>query len=603
MAPLLPSALWVLLLATATQARPASQWTIHETATVPSGWKYVGQPDVDTTVTRVSISLQQPGLDELRRRLDQISDINNAEYGAHLSSSQLAAYQEPAAEAMQDVMEWLSAHGIEDRLAQKSWVSFNASVGTVNSLLKCNLAEYTTPESRRVLRTTEYSLPSDLAHHIQFVYPLTQFVESSARKNFNEQRGVDLARTSRRQTAWPASCSENVTPDCLVDLYNITYIPPDSSSGSTLGVAGFLEEYPNQSSVRDFLVAHSPRRTDASYSPDYNFNVVSINGGNTTNNGSGGEALLDTFYTMPFTQPLPVSYLSTGGRGQYIGPNGTDLTNTPANLNEPWLEFLQYLLEVEDANLPKVLSVSYTDDEQATPRPYALHVCDLFMQLAARGVSVIVASGDGGAAGTASSTNCVVNSGNPDDPPQFIPTFPASCPYVTSIGATGRYIPWEPASFSSGGFSNYFPVPSWQAKDTEAYIKSLNGTHAGWYNASGRGIPDLTAVGSRFLLGGEGKYAFTTKGTSASTPVWASIITLINDKRLRAGKPVLGFLNPILYSENVRAALTDVASGTIGGCSTNGGQDFVTGWEATVGWDPSSGLGVPDFAALMEILG
>lgn len=603
MAPLLPSALWALLMATATQARPADKWTVHETATVPSGWKYLGQPEVDTTVTRISISLRQPGLDELRLRLDQISDVDNADYGAHLSRSQLDAYQEPAAGAVQDIMKWLSGHGIEDRLVQKSWVSFNASVGLVNSLLRCNLSEYETPQSHRVLRTTEYSLPSDLAQNIQFIYPLTQFLESSAKTNFNERRGVDTAKSSRRQTTWPASCSENVTPDCLVDLYNITYTPPDSSSGSTIGVAGFLEEYPNQSMARDFLVAHSPRRSDASYSPDYNFTVVSINGGNTTNEGSGGEALLDTFYTMPFTQPLPISYLSTGGRGMYIGPNGTDLSNTSANLNEPWLEFLQYLLGVEDENLPKVLSVSYTDDEQATPRPYALHVCDLFMQLAARGVSVIVASGDGGAAGTASSTNCVVNSGNPDEPPQFLPTFPASCPYVTSIGATGRFIPWQPASFSSGGFSNYFPAPSWQAKDTAAYIKGLNGTHDGWYNASGRGIPDLTLVGSRFLLGGEGKFAFTTKGTSASTPVWASIITLINDKRLRAGKPVLGFLNPVLYSDKVRAALTDVTAGSIGGCSLNNGQDFVTGWDAAAGWDPSSGLGVPDFGALMEVLG
>ncbi|KAI3399800.1 hypothetical protein diail_5597 [Diaporthe ilicicola] len=603
MAPILPAALWALVLATATQARPASHWTVHETAIVPSGWKYVGQPKVDTTVTRISISLQQPGLDELRRRLDQISDIDHADYGAHLSRSQLDAYQEPAAEAVHDVMNWLSGQGIEDRLAHKSWIFFNASVGMVNSLLSCNLSEYETPQSQRVLRATEYSLPSDLAHHIQFVYPLTQFLESSARKNFDGKSNLDVARASRRQTTWPASCSDNVTPDCLVDLYNITYTPSDSQSGSTIGVAGFLEEYPNQPTVRDFLVAHSPRRNSSSYSPDYNFTVVSINGGNTTNEGDGGEALLDTLYTMPFTQPLPISYLSTGGRGQYIGPNGTDLTNTSENSNEPWVEFLQYLLAAEDADLPKVLSVSYTDDEQATPRPYALHVCDLFMQLAARGVSVIVASGDGGAAGTASSTNCVVNSGNPDEPPQFIPTFPASCPYVTSIGATGRFVPWQPASFSSGGFSNYFPVPSWQAKDTEAYIKGLNGTHDGWYNASGRGIPDLTLVGSRFLLGGDGKYALTAKGTSASTPVWASIITLINDKRLRAGKPVLGFLNPVLYSDSVRAALTDVTAGSIGGCSLNHGQDFVTGWDAAVGWDPSSGLGVPDFGALIEVLG
>lgn len=36
-------------------------------------------------------------------------------------------------------------------------------------------------------------------------------------------------------------------------------------------------------------------------------------------------------------------------------------------------------------------------------------------------------------------------------------------------------------------------------------------------------------------------------GTSASTPVVAGIFALVNDKRLAAGKPTLGFLNPFIY--------------------------------------------------------
>ena len=35
-------------------------------------------------------------------------------------------------------------------------------------------------------------------------------------------------------------------------------------------------------------------------------------------------------------------------------------------------------------------------------------------------------------------------------------------------------------------------------------------------------------------------------GTSASTPVVASMITLINDARITAGKNSVGFLNPIV---------------------------------------------------------
>lgn len=48
-------------------------------------------------------------------------------------------------------------------------------------------------------------------------------------------------------------------------------------------------------------------------------------------------------------------------------------------------------------------------------------------------------------------------------------------------------------------------------------------------------------------------------GTSASSPVFASIIALINDRLVAAGKPVLGFLNPFIYSNP--DAFTDVTVG------------------------------------------
>jgi tripeptidyl-peptidase-1 len=36
-------------------------------------------------------------------------------------------------------------------------------------------------------------------------------------------------------------------------------------------------------------------------------------------------------------------------------------------------------------------------------------------------------------------------------------------------------------------------------------------------------------------------------GTSCATPTASGIISLLNDLRIQAGKPVLGFLNPFIY--------------------------------------------------------
>lgn len=49
-------------------------------------------------------------------------------------------------------------------------------------------------------------------------------------------------------------------------------------------------------------------------------------------------------------------------------------------------------------------------------------------------------------------------------------------------------------------------------------------------------------------------------GTSASSPSFASIIALINDQLVAAGKPVLGFLNPFIYS-TASSAFTDITIG------------------------------------------
>lgn len=60
-------------------------------------------------------------------------------------------------------------------------------------------------------------------------------------------------------------------------------------------------------------------------------------------------------------------------------------------------------------------------------------------------------------------------------------------------------------------------------------------------------------------------------GTSAAAPVTAAIIALLNDARLRAGKPTLGFLNPLIYAYAYQG-FTDVTAGSSDGCNGNDTQ-------------------------------
>ena len=155
---------------------------------------------------------------------------------------------------------------------------------------------------------------------------------------------------------------------------------------------------------------------------------------------------------------------------------------------EPYLEFASYLLDLPDDQLPRVISISYSINEQILPRSYTRQVCDIFGQLGTRGVSIITAAGNRGPG-----VSCMANDGS--NATRFMPAFPASCPYVTTLGATEGNTPEKAINFSSGGFSDHFARPAWQNSAVGAYLKAHGDEWKGYYNAGGRAYPDVAALG------------------------------------------------------------------------------------------------------------
>merc|ERR1711918_75952 len=103
------------------------------------------------------------------------------------------------------------------------------------------------------------------------------------------------------------------------------------------------------------------------------------------------------------------------------------------------------------------------------------------------------------------------------------------------------------AGFSSGGFSSIFSVPEWQATFTQAYLDSGAKRPKTGFSATGRGVPDISSYGDNWALRfGKGKWD-TAGGTSASSPLIASLIAKLNAARLANGQGTMGFMNPWLY--------------------------------------------------------
>ena len=132
---------------------------------------------------------------------------------------------------------------------------------------------------------------------------------------------------------------------------------------------------------------------------------------------------------------------------------------------------------------------------------------------------------------------------------------------------------------SSGGFSNYFPAPWYQTDAVSRYFYAnpspyptytYNGSEAsigangGRFNRLGRGFPDVSATGNNLTSVYRGCLDNTGGGTSASAPLFASIISLINNERLQANKSTLGFINPALYANP--QVLNDIVKGENFGC-------------------------------------
>jgi hypothetical protein len=92
-------------------------------------------------------------------------------------------------------------------------------------------------------------------------------------------------------------------------------------------------------------------------------------------------------------------------------------------------------------------------------------------------------------------------------------------------------------------------------------------------------------------------------GTSASTPLLAGIIALMNDQLAADGFPPLGFLNPMLYDTAAKCAdcFNDVTLGD-NNCSANKEECCPYGFAAAKGFDAATGLGTPNVAVWLEFI-
>jgi tripeptidyl-peptidase-1 len=541
----------------------AADWVVKE-RDVPtynaqtSMWVKQESPSAEHPVTlTVALRLDEARRNELERIFWEVSDPEHLNYGKYRSVAEITEVLAVPQKNIDTVSQYFKQSGATSVVvaAARDTIQVTIPAGAAETALNTKLHHFTHLEHTRakiVRASRQYALPGHIAELVDMVGELLQF----PRLPLKHLHDLTASSSGWTNACESSSCNNLVTPAVLAERYKIP-TSASNSAGNSMAVAEFQGQYYEDSDLA--LFSKSCKR-DVTVAANVGKNQES----------AGVESELDIEYIKGVAPEIPLTVVYNG---QY---SLLDWANQITNLE----------------NSPLVHSVSYGNDEVQQSSTEYMYTCNTaFMKAGARGISILFASGDQGVCGRSGCglfTHAV-----------FHPDFPGASPYITAVGGTdfaGTVIGDETAWRSGGGgFSNTFGQPTYQKAAVAAYLadKSANFPPQKLWNATGRGYPDLAALGGQknpYCVATSGRFGGVA-GTSASCPVAAGIFAKINGLRLAAGKPALGFLNPFIYKNP--DAFFDVTSGT-----NSDAKKY--GFTAVKGWDAATGFGTPNYEALAK---
>jgi kumamolisin len=490
---------------------------------------------------------------------------------------------------LQHIVKWAkekSLRLIMQDQAQKK-VELEGRIADINTAFGIELNDYDHPTFGHFRgRSGKVSVPENLLGVIDGVFGL-------------DTRPIGHPRL-RRSTLAPVKWVAIAPPERLVN-------------GSAKAIAAKTATNPFPGSFFPPEVAslyHYPPATDGS---GENIAVFAFNGPPSPDPRGGYDlTALNNYFTKVLGQKAPqIQDVVISGPGNDPGPDTEVSDNNGDSTGEvmldmcvvgsvaPGAKIFMYFTEfsgkgwvnaltdaIAGKNNISVISVSYGNpekDPQTAWTSMGIRVVNkAFQGAVSKGITICVSSGDDGSDDGGGKTIEV--------------DFPASSPYVLGVGGTKLVAAagsitsetvWneemQDLGAGGGGVSVVFTKPVWQNGVTVP-------VSAAPPHVVGRGVPDVSAVGDPetgvVVMHIDGKKIESIGGTSASAPLWGSLITRINQSMGAR----CGYLNPLLYTKFSAGVLRDITVGNNGGYS------------AAKGWDACTGLGSPDGNKLLSAL-
>eukprot|EP00469_Lotharella_globosa_P010077 CAMPEP_0167778458 /NCGR_PEP_ID=MMETSP0111_2-20121227/4264_1 /TAXON_ID=91324 /ORGANISM="Lotharella globosa, Strain CCCM811" /LENGTH=532 /DNA_ID=CAMNT_0007668763 /DNA_START=55 /DNA_END=1653 /DNA_ORIENTATION=+ len=527
------------------------------TADTPIQWLWAGRADPKESIELI-FAVKQSHTDVLEKFVLTTSDPDSPMYGDHLSWEAVNKLVAPSWSSVLSVREYLAAHHVEHCEESPSSDFFHCLV-TVAKAEKILDTEYhrfyhADNPHMTVLRTYFYSLPASVSSHIDFVAPTVRFPTVQRRRAPPSPKRKSN-RTERRR--------EN-TPSTLRALYHIG--DAEGKLGKQACTA-FLEQYYEKSDLDLFWRRYYPKALGRE------IDVVGPD-----KRRGGVEANLDVQFLSTMGGGVPMEFWSFAGRA----PDNPE--------NEPFLKWMYLVGNTSDKVIPKVFSTSYGEAEHTVSMAYMNRINIEFKKAAARGISLLFATGDYGVTDEGSCTKG-----------RFQGQWPAGSPWVTAVGGTeGGDVDVAEHAWpgSAGGFSDVWARPEYQKPFVDGYFETTKKSllpKPKYYNQTGCGFPDVAAQANDFLVINDDEL-IGVAGTSCACPTFSGIVALLNDLRLAANKTTLGFLNPLFYKHP--EVFMDITEGFNEAAASCGGLGF----SASKGWDPVTGLGTPHYQKLKVLV-
>jgi len=547
-----------LVISLAAAGAMAENPIIHPPQMVPDGWEVTGENAELTGRIDVLVGLRRSNKDKMQEIFQESSTPGHQHYLEHASWQQMGDMIRPSEEAIGATIGMLAANGATDISVANhgDYVKASVPLDQLEKLTEGTFQTFKQTSTGRLMKrlTGGVRLPAAVAKHVE---------------TFTGLHGFPLDNKILRGNS---TAGKVVTPAVINKAYGIDQKTVKRSGKPNIQAIGqFQGQYVSTTDLSKFC---------QDYDAQADCSISKFIGKNTATR-PGVESMLDTEYITGVADGVTTWVYSY-----------------------PSVDFCSDLLTwagdvAAESTHPFVVSLSYGSQkidfcDSATRNRLSEDV----QKLGAMGITVLIASGDDGSGGMSRQGS---NNG------KLSPSFPASIPTALAVGATffesglsGEEMATTQFG-SGGGFSYDYDMPSYQSAAIKAYLAKNPKTGTASYAENGRGSPDVALLGEQFEVYTSGYFGGLEKiavgGTSASTPSWGAIISLLNEECLSAseGKKTLGFVNPLLYQN--ADAFNDITKG-----SNAVGENAASGWKCTEGWDAATGLGTPKFTNLQSVV-